>query len=113
MKYSLFPLTFLALFSAMKSGFSEDMATLPECAQTGSASVFINGKPALKLSDVTSCPPELVEIIPDVFIQGQPMVRLRSGKAEKSTCLAKGSVDVTVSGQPAQRSGDASCVDGD
>ncbi|MCO6186461.1 PAAR domain-containing protein [Rhizobium sp. L1K21] len=82
---------------------------LPACAQSGASSVFFNGKPALKMSDVVNCPPELIEIIPSITIEGQPLVLLRSGTGEKARCQTRGSSNITAGGKAAQTAGDAEC----
>jgi hypothetical protein len=71
----------LVLFAAGPSlSFAEDAAVpIPACAMSGSKSVFIGGAPALRLSDVVNCPPELYEIVPSIMIEGQPMVKFRTG----------------------------------
>ena len=82
---------------------------LPGCALTGSSTVMIGGKPALRLSDVVNCPPELYEIVPSIFIEGQPIVHFRSGAAAKGDCTAKGESSVMLEGEAAQRTGDVAC----
>lgn len=105
-----FFITLAYLVLPVSTALAQDADTLPACAQTGASTVFFNGKPALKMSDVVNCPPELVEIVPDITIEGEPMVRLRSGTGEKARCTAQGSADIEVRGKPAQASGDADCV---
>lgn len=85
-------------------------APIPACALSGSRSVFIGGAPALRLSDVVNCPPELYEIVPSVMIEGQPMVKFRSGVGEKGKCTARGEGTVSVEDGPASRLGDVSCT---
>ncbi len=111
MKHALFSTSLVLASLSCSAVLAEDAGALPACAQTGASSVFMNGKPALKMSDVINCPPELIEIVPGVMIEGQPMVYLRSGKGDKGTCATKGSSDITVSGKQAQRAGDATCVE--
>lgn len=81
----------------------------PSCALTGSMSVMIDGKPALRLSDVANCPPDLYEVINSIMIEGQPMVHFRSGISGKTTCAARGDKSVTVEGKEAQTLGDVDC----
>lgn len=88
----------------------EAAAPIPACALSGSKSVFIGGAPALRLSDVVNCPPELYEIVPSVMIEGQPMVKFRTGVGEKGNCTARGEGTVSVEGGPASRLGDVSCT---
>lgn len=79
---------------------------LPACAVTGASSVMINGRPALRLSDVAACPPGLFEPVPGVFVEGEPAVRF---VAPAEGCVAAGSSDVTVGGAGAMRAGDVVC----
>ena len=85
-------------------------APIPSCAMSGSKSVFIGGAPALRLSDVVNCPPELYEIVPSVMIEGQPTVKFRSGVGEKGNCTARGEETVSVEGESASRLGDVTCT---
>ena len=85
-------------------------APIPSCAMSGSKSVFIGGAPALRLSDVVNCPPELYEIVPSVMIEGQPMVKFRTGVGEKGDCTARGEETVSVEGESASRLGDVTCT---
>lgn len=91
---------------------AEDAAPSPlaGCALSGASSVFIGGAPALRLSDVVNCPPELYEIVPGITIEGQPMVRVRSGTADSADCAAKGDSTVTANGEATQRIGDVNCA---
>ncbi|WP_249695687.1 PAAR domain-containing protein [Stappia sp. WLB 29] len=79
---------------------------LPACAVTGASSVMINGRPALRLSDVAACPPGLFEPVPGVFVEGEPAVRF---VAPVEGCVAVRSSDVTIDGAGAVRAGDAVC----
>lgn len=79
---------------------------LPACAVTGASSVMINGRPALRLSDVAACPPGLFEPVPGVFVEGEPAVRF---VAPAEGCVAVGSSDVAVGGAGAMRAGDVVC----
>lgn len=60
------------------------------CVKTGAVSVFFNGKPALKLGDVAACPPAMYEIIPNIVIEGQPMVHLTGCTAHSPNVSAAG-----------------------
>lgn len=91
-------------------GFAGETAPMPACALSGSTSVMMNGKPALRLSDVVNCPPELYEIVQSVMIEGQPMVQFRSGTGEKGDCTSKPSNDITVEGAATQSLGDVACT---
>lgn len=82
---------------------------LPDCALTGSASVMIGGRPALRLSDVARCPAGLYEIIPSIRIEGQPMVHIKPVANETVTCTAAGDPTVSAGGKAATRLGDANC----
>jgi uncharacterized Zn-binding protein involved in type VI secretion len=91
--------------------FAEDAAVpIPACVLSGSKSVFIGGAPALRLSDVVNCPPELYEIVSSIMIEGQPMVKFRSGVGEKGNCTARGDETVSVEGGSASRLGDVTCT---
>ncbi len=81
-------------------------ADLPSCAKTGAASVMFNGKPALKLSDVVACPQGTWAIIPNMMIEGEPMVHFNTGVAG---CVANGSPNVIVDGRQANTAGDVAC----
>ena len=88
----------------------EAAAPIPACAMSGSKSVFIGGAPALRLSDVVNCPPELYEIVPSIMIEGQPMVKFRTGVGEKGNCTARGEETVMAEGESASRLGDVNCT---
>jgi uncharacterized Zn-binding protein involved in type VI secretion len=88
----------------------EAAAPIPACAMSGSKSVFIGGAPALRLSDVVNCPPELYEIVPSIMIEGQPMVKFRTGVGEKGNCTARGEETVMAEGESASRLGDVACT---
>lgn len=90
--------------------FAENGAPIPACALSGSKSVFIGGAPALRLSDVVNCPPELYEIVPSIMIEGQPMVKFRSGAGEKGNCTARGEETVMAEGEQTSRLGDVACT---
>ena len=89
---------------------ADDAPALPACALSGSTSVMIGGQPALRLSDVANCPPELYEVVPRIFIEGQPVVHFRSGTGAKGDCSAKGDPSVMLEGEAAQRQGDVNCT---
>ena len=78
----------------------------PACARTGAASVFFNGKPALKLADVAACPAGSFEIIPNVMIEGQPMVHFNTGIGG---CVSGASPNVMVDGKAVTSTGDVAC----
>jgi uncharacterized Zn-binding protein involved in type VI secretion len=88
----------------------EAAAPIPACAMSGAKSVFIGGAPALRLSDVVNCPPELYEIVPSIMIEGQPMVKFRTGVGEKGNCTARGEETVMAEGESASRLGDVNCT---
>lgn len=79
---------------------------LPACAASGASSVFINGRPMLRQSDVANCPEGMFEIVPGFLVEGEPAVRFA---APAENCVAGGSADVLVGGAPAGRAGDAAC----
>lgn len=101
-------ITFCA--AAPSARAEEGTAPIPACAMSGAKSVFIGGAPALRLSDVVNCPPELYEIVPSIMIEGQPMVKFRSGVGEKGDCTARGEDTVMAEGESASRLGDVNCV---
>lgn len=80
-------------------------AATPGCALSGSPNVFVEGASMLRLGDVQGCPGLRWEIIPGVFINDQPAVRV----LPKEDCPTGGAVSVTVGGAPATRQGDAGC----
>lgn len=100
---------FLFVVSAMPSEAQDARPPIPACALSGSTSVMIGGQPALRLSDVANCPPELYEVVPSIMIEGQPVVHFRSGSGAAGDCTAKGEPTVTFEGQAAQRLGDVAC----
>ena len=83
---------------------------LPGCALTGSSTVMIGGKPALRLSDVVNCPPDTYEIISSVKIDGQPMVHFKSGAVGKVRCFSEPNPSVSVENKQASTTGDVSCT---
>ncbi|WP_077960375.1 PAAR domain-containing protein [Ensifer adhaerens] len=87
----------------------EARAPIPTCALSGASSVMIGGQPALRLSDVANCPPELYEVVPSIMVEGQPVVHFRAGSGKKGDCSAKGEATVTFEGEAAQRVGDVDC----
>ncbi|MEI2299647.1 hypothetical protein [Ensifer sp. MJa1] len=87
----------------------ETRVPIPSCALSGATSVMIGGQPALRLSDVANCPPELYEVVPSIMIEGQPVVHFRAGSGAKGDCSAKGEATVTFEGEAAQRVGDVDC----
>jgi uncharacterized Zn-binding protein involved in type VI secretion len=80
--------------------------SLPACANTGAASVMFNGKPALKLADVATCPAGSFEIIPNAMIGGQPMVHFNTGIGG---FVADAGPHVMVDGKAVTSTGDVSC----
>ncbi len=102
---TLFPLS-LFLSVAMPLPLQAQTPNLPACATSGASSVFINGRPALRLSDVATCPEGMFEIVPGIFVEGEPAVRFAS---PSENCAVGGSADVLVGGAPAGRAGDAAC----
>ena len=91
---------------AVLTDASAHAQSLPGCAQTGASSVFINGRPMLRLSDVVACPKGMFEPVPGIFVEGEPAVRLA---APAPDCSAGGSANVLLGGAPAGRAGDAAC----
>ncbi|WP_457583885.1 hypothetical protein [Ensifer canadensis] len=99
----------LLVISAMPSAAEDARPPIPACALSGSTSVMIGGQPALRLSDVANCPPELYEVVPSIMIEGQPVVHFRSGSGATGDCTAKAEPSVTFEGEAAQRLGDVTC----
>lgn len=106
----LFAILPLALAGMPASAQDATPSPLAGCALSGASSVFIGGAPALRLSDVVNCPAELYEIVPGITIEGQPLVRVRSGSAENADCAATGENTVTANGEATQRIGDVNCA---
>ena len=86
--------------------FGQDV---PGCAVTGSMTVMIGGKPALRLSDVTMCPPDTYDIITSVQIDGQPMVHFKAVHFGKTRCAAMGDATVTAENKIATPLGTTHC----
>ena len=82
---------------------------LPGCAATGSKTVMLGGKPALRLSDVTMCPPDIYEIIASVTIDGQPMVRFKPVHFGKTRCAVMGESTVIAEGKAVTPQGSIHC----
>lgn len=89
---------------------AEEAVTIPPCALSGAVSVMIGGAPALRLSDVANCPPELYEVVPSIMIEGQPVVHFRGGSDGKTMCAAKAEGSVMMEGEAANRLGDVTCT---
>jgi uncharacterized Zn-binding protein involved in type VI secretion len=86
---------------------------IPACALSGSMTMTIGGKPALRLSDVARCPPDLYEVIKSVSLDGQPLVHFKTGASQDTTCAATGDQTVSIEGKPASRLGDVNCRSND
>ena len=82
---------------------------VPGCAMTGSKTVMIGGKPALRLSDVVNCPPDTYEIISSITIDGQPMVHFKPVHFGKTRCAVMADPTVTAENKPVQSLGDVHC----
>lgn len=102
----LLPLPNLTLSSSLRAQTADQPLALPACAANGASSVFINGQPALRLSDVVGCPEGMYETVPGVFVEGQPTVRF---VAPHGACAGGGSADVLAGRAPSGRAGDAAC----
>jgi hypothetical protein len=83
---------------------------IPACALTGSMTVTIGGRPALRLSDVQNCPPELYEVISSVMIDGQPMVHFKPGISGKTRCVTWDNPTVMAEGKATHTLGDVACT---
>ena len=97
------------LMVGMFIGWPAFADTLPACALTGSMTMTIGGKPALRLSDVANCPPDLYEVITSVSIDGQPMVHFKTGMTGKVRCVTLAAPSVSVEGKPASTLGMVAC----
>ena len=82
---------------------------LPGCAVTGSSTVMIGGKPALRLSDVANCPPDSYEIIASVKIDGQPMLHFKPVHFGKTRCAVMAEPTVTAENKPVHSLGEGHC----
>jgi len=82
---------------------------VPGCAVTGSKTVMIGGKPALRLSDVALCPPDTYEILASIMIDGQPMVRFKPVHFGKTRCAVMGDETVVAEGAPVTTQGSLHC----
>ena len=97
------------LLTALWGSAAPAAEPLPDCALSGARSVTISGRPALRLSDVANCPPELYEVVDGIFIEGEPAIFFKTGKTDDVTCAATGDPSVFFNGRPASRLGDARC----
>lgn len=82
---------------------------IPGCAVTGSKTMMIGGKPALRLSDVVMCPPDSYEIISSIQIDGQPMVRFKPVHFGKTRCAVMGDTTVMAENEAATPQGSLHC----
>ena len=98
--------TFLFVLLAPLLAEAQD---LPGCAMTGSSTVMIGGKPALRLSDVANCPPDSYEIIASVKIDGQPMVHFKPVHFGKTRCAVMAEPTVTAENKPVHSLGEVHC----
>jgi hypothetical protein len=96
----------LAVTGISLPAFAQD---IPACALTGSMTMSIGGRPALRLSDVVNCPPDAYEVIKSVQIDGQPMVHLKQIMTGKARCIALDNPSVTAENKPAGALGDLTC----
>lgn len=79
----------------------------PGCVAVGDPSVVAEGRPMLRLSDVVGCPGVRYDVSPNVFIGGEPAVRL----APSDRCGAATANSVLVNGVAAATSGAGPCVE--
>lgn len=82
---------------------------IPPCALTGSVTMMIGGKPALRLSDVANCPADSYEIVNSIQIDGQPMVHLKPVITGKVRCITLENPTVLAEGKQATTLGDTAC----
>lgn len=106
MRILLSPLAFCMVlsFGAHAEPPAAEDAPVPPCIATGSSNVFSEGRPMLRLSDVSACDPRTYEIIPSVFVNGEPAVRLIA--SSEGGPAPDGATSVTIEGAPASRLGD-------
>jgi hypothetical protein len=97
----------LVIFGAAWPAQAQDM---PTCALTGSMTMMIGGKPALRLSDVVNCPADAYEIIHSVQIDGQPMVHLKPVATGKTRCVTLENPTVTAENKHINTLGDMACA---
>jgi hypothetical protein len=95
---------FLMLVPSLASG-----QDIPGCAVTGSKTMMIGGKPALRLSDVVLCPPDSYEVISSVQIDGQPMVHFKPVHFGKTRCAVLGDTTVMAENKAATPQGSIHC----
>lgn len=83
---------------------------VPGCVVTGSKTVTIGGKPALRLADVAMCPPDTYEIIPSLQVDGQPLVHFKPVHFGKTRCaIMAESATVTAEGKSVASQDGAHC----
>lgn len=95
---------FLMLVPSLASG-----QDIPGCAVTGSKTMMIGGKPALRLSDVVLCPPDSYEIISSIQIDGQPMVHFKPVHFGKTRCAVLGDTTVMAENKATATQGSIHC----
>lgn len=96
----------LVIFGIALPALAQD---IPNCALTGSMTMMIGGKPALRLADVVNCPADAYEIIKSVEIDGQPMVHLKPITTGKTRCITLENPSVAVANRNANTLGDMAC----
>lgn len=99
-------ITLSALAAVASPALAQDT---PACALSGSMTMMIDGKPALRLSDVAQCPPELYDVINSVGLDGQPLVHFKTDATNNTACAATGDQTVSIEGKQASRLGDIKC----
>lgn len=99
-------LAVVGILASSAPGYAED---IPACALTGSMTMSIGGKPALRLSDVVNCPPDAYEIISSIQIDGQPMVHFKPVLTGKTRCIALDNATVSAENKPVTALGDVHC----
>ena len=98
-----------ALFAILLAPAAVSAGDLPGCVATGSSTMLIGGKPALRLSDVVNCPPDSYEIIASVRVDGQPLVRFKPVRFGKTRCAVMGDPTVTAESKPLHALGEVHC----
>lgn len=83
---------------------------MPPCALSGSPTVKIDGRPALRLSDVANCPPDSYDILSTLRIDGEPAVSFKRLPSADAGCTTDQGVTVTAEGKSMARLGDRACA---
>ena len=78
----------------------------PPCAiGGGSSNVFVEGRRMLRLSDVAGCPDLRYDILPGIFVNGEPAITV----SPNGKCIVGGAASVTANDAPVVTQGDVVC----